>query len=232
MTTARISAGKVWRRAFALATFCGATGALAEPTDGFYWPSAWWHNLSTFQSQTRYWEGNIVPADGGVAYWTGTQAGDISFGSAVALRGLDFGKVQLVSASGAERPRILSAGLTLTGDDAFISGTGWGSNASGRELEHARHQGAGFPDCKLAVRELRHHRGRRRRRHHHCHERQALRNGRRYGPARRHPPLGAVPCGGGVRLGLAWGRHLRQGTFCAEMVEGQRCLRNARRLRL
>ncbi len=133
MKSARILAGKFLGRAFALAAFCGATGALAEPTDGFYWPSGWYHYLNTFQSQTRYWEENIVPADGGVAYWTGTQAGDISFGSAVALRGLDFGKVQLVSASGAERPRILSAGLTLTGDDAFISGTGWGSNASGRD---------------------------------------------------------------------------------------------------
>ena len=44
---------------------CLAASLGAEPVDGFYWPSGWYHHLNTFQSQTRYWEGNIVPADGG-----------------------------------------------------------------------------------------------------------------------------------------------------------------------
>ena len=132
-TTVRIPAGKVWRMAFAMAAFCGAMGAWAEPTDGFYWPMGWYHHLDTFQSQLRYWEGNIVPSDGGVAYWTGPNAGDIKFGSSVTLRGLDFGNVQLASGSGAEHPRILTTGLTLAGDDAFIRGTGRGTSTSGQD---------------------------------------------------------------------------------------------------
>ena len=117
---------------FALA-FCFAASLGAEPVDGFYWPSGWYQALNTFQSDKRYWEGNEVPADGGVAYFTGTQAGDISFnsGSTVTLRGLDLGNVQRVNGNGANHPRILTTGLVLTGDDAFICGTGWGSNTSG-----------------------------------------------------------------------------------------------------
>ena len=105
----------------------------AEPVDGFYWPPYWYHHLNTFQSQTRYWEGNVVPADGGVAYFTGTQAGDIYFGSTVTLRGLDFGSVKIANGSNADHPRILQSGLVLAGDDAFIYGTGWGSNTSGHD---------------------------------------------------------------------------------------------------
>ena len=61
--------------------FCLAASLGAEPVDGFYWPAGWYHHLNTFQSEKRYWEGNAMPADGGVAYFTGTQAGDISFNS-------------------------------------------------------------------------------------------------------------------------------------------------------
>ena len=110
----------------------GVIGAWAEPTDGFYWPEGWYHHLDTFQSQLRYWEGNIVPADGGVAYWRGPRAGDITFGSPVTLRGLDFGNVQVANASNADHPRILTTGLTLTGDDAFIRGTGRGTSGQDR----------------------------------------------------------------------------------------------------
>ena len=111
----------------------GVIGAWAEPTDGFYWPEGWYHHLDTFQSQLRYWEGNIVPADGGVAYWRGPQAGDIKFGSPVTLRGLDFGNVKVTNGSNADHPRILTTGLTLTGDDAFIRGTGRGTSTSGKD---------------------------------------------------------------------------------------------------
>ena len=108
-------------------------GAWAEPTDGFYWPEGWYHHLDTFQSQLRYWEGNIVPSDGGVAYWRGPQAGDIKFGSPVTLRGLDFGNVKVTSGGNADHPRILTTGLTLAGDDAFIRGTGRGTSTSGKD---------------------------------------------------------------------------------------------------
>ena len=108
-------------------------GTWAEPTDGFYWPEGWYHHLDTFQSQLRYWEGNIVPADGGVAYWRGPQAGDIKYGSPVTLRGLDFGNVKVTSGGNADHPRILTTGLTLAGDDAFIRGTGRGTSTSGQD---------------------------------------------------------------------------------------------------
>lgn len=111
----------------------GVIGAWAEPTDGFFWPEGWYHHLDTFQSQLRYWEGNVVPADGGVAYWTGPRAGDIKFGSPVTLRGLDFGNVQLTNGNNADHPRILTTGLTLAGDDAFIRGTGRGTSTSGKD---------------------------------------------------------------------------------------------------
>lgn len=120
-------------RALAVAVVSMAVGleVSAEPVDGFYWPTAWYHHLDTFQSQTRYWEGNVVPTDGGVAYFTGTQAGDIKFGSTLTLRGLDFGSVRITNGSNNDHPRILQSGLVLAGDDAFIYGTGWGSNTSG-----------------------------------------------------------------------------------------------------
>ena len=91
-------------RLFAVAVVSLAVGleVSADPVDGFYWPSGWYMTLNTFQSEKRYWEGNVVPADGGVAYFTGTQAGSIAFdsGSTVTLRGLDFGNVQRVNGNG------------------------------------------------------------------------------------------------------------------------------------
>ena len=109
-------------RVLAVAVVSMAVGleVSAEPVDGFYWPTAWYQHLDTFQSQTRYWEGNVVPTDGGVAYFTGTQAGDIKFGSTVTLRGLDFGSVKIANGSNADHPRILQSGLVLTGDDTLL----------------------------------------------------------------------------------------------------------------
>ena len=109
----------------------GAIGAWAEPTDGFYWPEGWYHHLDTFQSQLRFWEGNIVPADGGVAYWRGPQAGDIKFGSPVTLRGLDFGNVKVANGGNADCGDItISCGFVTATGGRNAAGIGAGYNAT------------------------------------------------------------------------------------------------------
>ena len=101
----------------------GLTGR-AEPVDGFYWAVAWYHHLSTWTGQLRYWENNNVPADGGVAYFLGTAAGNAVFGSPVTLRGFDYRNVQAAMSGGVTYPVMTTSGngsLTLMGE-AFITG--------------------------------------------------------------------------------------------------------------
>lgn len=62
---------------------CLAGGAA---TDGYYWPNGWYHHLNPWET-VRYWERDCVPGDGGVAYFMGTQAGNIVFTTDVALGG-------------------------------------------------------------------------------------------------------------------------------------------------
>ena len=105
---------------------CLAGGAA---TDGYYWPSGWYHHLKQWET-VRYWERDCVPGDGGVAYFMGTQAGNIVFTTDVALEGLDFGQVQLYTREGAVYPTVQANGgsLTLTGDRAFVNADGtWGN---------------------------------------------------------------------------------------------------------
>lgn len=109
---------------------CLAGGAA---TDGYYWPNGWYHHLNPWES-VRYWERDCVPGDGGVAYFTGTQAGNIVFTTDVALGGLDFGQVQLYTWNGADYPTVRANGgsLTLTGDRAFVNAEGvWNGDPCG-----------------------------------------------------------------------------------------------------
>lgn len=109
---------------------CLAGGAA---TDGFYWPNGWYHHLNPWET-VRYWERECVPGDGGVAYFTGTQAGNVVFTSDVALGGLDFGQVQLRTQGNADYPTVRAAGgsLTLTGDRAFVNADGvWSGDPCG-----------------------------------------------------------------------------------------------------
>lgn len=125
---------KIDKTVVAACCLVAACGVSADPVDGYYWANGWYHHLNTFESQLRYWEGNVVPSDGGVAYFTGTAAGGIYFSSTVTLRGLDFGNVQLTDrGTSGVFPRIMSSGLVLTGDDAFIYGTGRGSATIGHD---------------------------------------------------------------------------------------------------
>lgn len=55
-------------------------------TDGYYWPD-WIYDLNPWGT-IRYWEGDRVPGEGGVAYFTGKMAGNITFTSDVKLNGL------------------------------------------------------------------------------------------------------------------------------------------------
>ena len=91
--------------------------AMAEPVDGFFWPSAWWAVHYPFAASGHYWADGVVPSDGGVAYYLGREAINLQFTQAVTLRGIDLGNVQLTKG----KPSICGSGLTLTGD-AFISG--------------------------------------------------------------------------------------------------------------
>lgn len=106
----------------------GACLAGGAPTDGYYWGS-WYHHLNPWET-VRYWERERVPGDGGVACFTGTQAGSIVFTSDVALGGLDFGRVQLLAQGGADYPTVRANGgsLTLTGERAFVNAEGVWSN--------------------------------------------------------------------------------------------------------
>lgn len=107
-----------------------ANATTGVATDGFCWATAWWAPaFNPLSTSSPYWEGGVVPHDGGVGYFTGTSLPNINFGGDT-LRGLDFGNVQFVS--GRNLPT-LGGTLTLTGD-AFIAGTGNGgtiANVSG-----------------------------------------------------------------------------------------------------
>ena len=105
---------------------CLAGGAA---TDGYYWPNGWYHHLNPWET-VRYWERDCVPGDGGVAYFMGTQAGNLVFTTDVALGGLDFGQVQLYTRDGAVYPTVRAEGgsLTLTGDRAFVNADGTWEN--------------------------------------------------------------------------------------------------------
>ena len=87
----------------------GACLAGGAATDGYYWPNGWYHHLNPWET-VRYWERDCVPGDGGVAYFTGTQAGNIVFTTDVALGGLDFGQVQLYMWNGADYPTVRANG--------------------------------------------------------------------------------------------------------------------------
>ncbi len=117
------------RSSFATALFAASilaapvAGAASEPVDGFCWANAWWApEFNPFAASSPYWEGGVVPRDGGVGHFTGTSLPNIRFNGDT-LRGLDFGNVQFVS--GRNRPT-LNGSLTLAGD-AFIGGTGGGA---------------------------------------------------------------------------------------------------------
>ncbi len=94
-------------------------------TDGYYWPD-WIYDLNPWGT-IRYWEGDRVPGEGGVAYFTGKMAGNITFTSDVKLNGLDFGLVQLsTTGEGKDLPTVRANGgsLTLTGDRTFLNADG------------------------------------------------------------------------------------------------------------
>ncbi len=118
------------RSSFATALFAASilaapvAGAASEPVDGFCWANAWWApEFNPFAASSPYWEGGVVPRDGGVGTFTGTSLPNIRFNGDT-LRGLDFGDVQFVG-SPRYRPT-LNGSLTLAGD-AFIGGTGGGA---------------------------------------------------------------------------------------------------------
>mgnify|MGYP002520873106 CR=1 FL=1 len=97
-------------------------------TDGYYWPS-WGMALNPWET-IRLWEGDRVPGDGGIAYFTGAAAGNITFKSSVELNGLDFGRVQL----NGQTPTVTAAdggSLTLTGDRTFLNADGSASSSAG-----------------------------------------------------------------------------------------------------
>lgn len=98
----------------------------ADPVDGFQWGPAWYSPYDAFCPQ--YWENGVVAADGGVAYFTGTQSPTLKFGSAYTLGGIDFGNVKF----GNSCPAIPGGKLTMAGD-AFIKGTGRGTAGSGSD---------------------------------------------------------------------------------------------------
>lgn len=108
-----------------LAAVC-ALGATAEPVDGFYWAGSYWAPGYEFMSSAHYWREGVLPMDGGVGYFLTKESVDMAFNNAVTLRGLDFLNVKLTNG----KPVISGSGLTLAGD-AFISGTGRGSNTIG-----------------------------------------------------------------------------------------------------
>lgn len=94
-------------------------------TDGYYWPD-WIYDLNPWGT-IRFWEGDRVPGEGGVAYFTGKMAGNITFTSDVKLNGLDFGLVQLsTTGEGKDLPTVRANGgsLTLTGDRTFLNADG------------------------------------------------------------------------------------------------------------
>ena len=116
------------RFSFAAALFAASilaapvAGVASEPVDGFCWANAWWApEFNPFAASSPYWEGGVVPRDGGVGTFTGTSLPNIRFDGDT-LRGLDFGNVKFVS--GRNLPT-LNGSLTLAGD-AFIGGTGGG----------------------------------------------------------------------------------------------------------
>jgi len=104
---------------------CGLAGA--EPVDGFMWGPVYYAPFNGLTAQ--YWENGVVAKDGGVAYFTGTGAPKLSFDTAWTLRGIDFGNTKVNNSA----PAVSGGHLTLTGD-AFLSGTGRGSNAAGWDL--------------------------------------------------------------------------------------------------
>ena len=98
-------------------------------TDGYYWPD-WIYDLNPWGT-IRFWEGDRVPGEGGVAYFTGKMAGNITFTSDVKLNGLDFGLVQLyTTGEGKDLPTVRANGgaLTLTGDRTFLNADGNNAN--------------------------------------------------------------------------------------------------------
>ena len=106
---------------------CLAAGA-ATATDGYYWPT-WGMALNPWET-IRLWEGDRVPKEGGIAYFTGAAAGNITFASPVELNGLDFGRVQL----NGQTPTVKADGngsLKLTGDRAFLHADGNASSSAG-----------------------------------------------------------------------------------------------------
>ena len=93
-------------------------------TDGFCWINAWWASSYDFNVSSRYWESGVIPHDGGVGYFTGTQSPNLKFAGTESLRGLDFGNVQYVASRSCPS---ITGSLTLEGD-AFLSGTGSAGN--------------------------------------------------------------------------------------------------------
>ena len=61
------------RSSFATALFAASilaaqvAGAASKPVDGFCWANAWWApEFNRFAASSPYWEGGVVPRDGGV----------------------------------------------------------------------------------------------------------------------------------------------------------------------